>query len=152
MTKSKTGHGELETSRTGFRRSRREIVAGAAACAVFPSWALAASSDAARFFEVAALGSDHVLWGTDTPVQGPPHWQIQAFQAYSFPADLVESKGYPVLTPEIKRQILGENAARLYNIDIASASHDIAQDLLYRLRTDGNPLPREVDPGAWSSG
>ena len=98
------------------------------------------------------LGADHVLWGTDTPVAGPPHWQIQAFQAYMFPAELVQSKGYPVLTPAVKRQILGENAARLYNIDIAAASRAISTDLLYKLRIDGNPLPREVDPSAWKSG
>lgn len=98
------------------------------------------------------LGADHVLWGTDTPVAGPPHWQIQAFQAYAFPAELVESKGYPVLTPAIKRQILGENAARLYGIDIAAASRAVSKDLLYKLRQDGNPLPREVDPAAWKPG
>ena len=98
------------------------------------------------------LGPDHVLWGTDTPVAGPPHWQIQAFQAYAFPAELVESQGYPVLTAAIKRQILGENAARLYNIDIAAASRAISTDFLYKLRIDGNPLPREVDPSAWAAG
>jgi predicted TIM-barrel fold metal-dependent hydrolase len=98
------------------------------------------------------LGPDHVLWGTDTPVAGPPHWQIRAFLAYAFPTELVEASGYPLLTPAIKRQILGENAARLYKIDIAAAKRDIATDLLYRLRMDSNPLPREVDPSAWTSG
>jgi hypothetical protein len=24
---------------------------------------------------------DHILWGTDTPVIGPPRWQIEAFQS-----------------------------------------------------------------------
>jgi predicted TIM-barrel fold metal-dependent hydrolase len=98
------------------------------------------------------LGPDHVLWGTDTPVAGPPHWQIRAFQAYQFPTQLAESKGYPELTPAIKRQILGENSARLYNIDIASASRAISNDLLYKLRIDGNPLPQEVDPSTWTPG
>lgn len=98
------------------------------------------------------LGPDHVLWGTDTPVAGPPHWQIRAFLAYAFPQDLVEARGYPTLTPAIKRKILGENAARLYGIDIATARRDISSDLLYRLRIDGNPLPREVDPAAWKAG
>jgi predicted TIM-barrel fold metal-dependent hydrolase len=98
------------------------------------------------------LGPDHVLWGTDTPVAGPPHWQILAFQAYGFPAQLVESKGYPVLTPAVKRQILGENAARLYNINVADASRAISKDLLYKLRVDGNPLPLEVDPSTWAPG
>ena len=98
------------------------------------------------------LGADHLLWGTDTPVAGPPHWQIQSFQAYAFPAELVESKAYPVLTPTMKRQILGENAARLYNINIADASRAISKDLLYKLRVDGNPLTLEVDPSTWTAG
>ena len=98
------------------------------------------------------LGTDHVLWGTDTPVVGPPHWQIQSFLAYDFPNELIESKGYPALTPAVKRQILGENAARLFNIDITAASRAISNDLLYKLRMDGNPLPLEVDPKSWSAG
>lgn len=98
------------------------------------------------------LGPDHVLWGTDTPVAGPPHWQIQAFRAYAFPAELVESQGYPELTPALKQQILGTNIARLYNIDISAAKQAISTDLLYRMRIDGNPLPREVDPASWKPG
>jgi uncharacterized protein len=97
-----------------------------------------------------ALGPDHLLWGTDTPVAGPPHWQIQAFLAYGFPAPLAEAEGYPALTPAVKRQILGENAARLYGINLESATRAISQDLLYKLRIDGNPLRREVDPGSWT--
>jgi predicted TIM-barrel fold metal-dependent hydrolase len=98
------------------------------------------------------LGPDHVLWGTDTPVVGPPHWQIQAFLAYSFPPERVDKQGYPPLTPEIKQKILGGNAARLFNIDVAAARKAIDNDLLYRLRRDQNPLPRQVDPGSWKSG
>jgi len=32
-----------------------------------------------------ALGADHILWGTDTPVIGPPRWQIEAFQRFIIP-------------------------------------------------------------------
>jgi uncharacterized protein len=95
------------------------------------------------------LGADHVLWGTDTPVAGPPHWQIQAFQAYTFPEQFREKHGYQQLTPQVKRQIFGENAARLFNIDIAAVRRDMQGDLLYRLRMDGNPLPSPVEPAAW---
>jgi uncharacterized protein len=98
------------------------------------------------------LGTDHVLWGTDTPVVGPPHWQIQSFLAFDFPAELTDSKGYPPLNSAVKRRILGENAARLFDIDIAAASRAISNDLLYKLRMDGNPLPLEVDPKSWSAG
>ena len=49
------------------------------------------------------LGADHILWGTDTPVIGPPHWQIQAFQAFTIPDEMIERNKYPQLTAEAKR-------------------------------------------------
>jgi uncharacterized protein len=85
------------------------------------------------------------LWGTDTPVIGPPHWQIQAFQTYKIPDELIEKNGYKQLTPEAKRKILGENTARLFKIDIPKAKKEVEGDLLYKLRKDGNPLPNTVN-------
>ena len=92
------------------------------------------------------LGPDHILWGTDTPVIGPPHWQIQAFQSFKIPEELIEREKYPQLTDEVKRKIFGENAARIFKIDISASRKAIESDLLYRLRKDGNPLPVAVDP------
>lgn len=91
------------------------------------------------------LGADHILWGTDTPVIGPPHWQIQEFQAFTIPDQMIEKNKYKQLTQEVKNMILGENAARLFNIDIKGARKAIENDVLYKLRDDGNPLPVVVD-------
>jgi uncharacterized protein len=91
------------------------------------------------------LGADHILWGTDTPVIGPPHWQIQEFQAFTIPDQMIEKNKYKQLTQDVKNMILGENAARLFNIDIKAARKAIQNDVLYRLRDDGNPLPVVVD-------
>jgi len=41
----------------------------------------------------------------------------------------------------VKNKIFGENAARIFGIDIAAARQAIEGDLLYRLRDDRNPLP-----------
>jgi len=92
------------------------------------------------------LGADHILWGTDTPVIGSPHWQIQAFQSFAIPDELIEKHKFQQLTPEIKNKIFGENAARLFKIDIQAARRAVEGDLLYKLREDGNPLPTTVDP------
>jgi hypothetical protein len=43
----------------------------------------------------------------------------------------------------VKNKIFGENAARIFGIDIAAARQAIKGDLLYKLR-DRDPLP----PGA----
>jgi hypothetical protein len=92
------------------------------------------------------LGADHILWGTDTPVIGPPHWQIQGFHTFTIPDEMIEKNGYQQLTPAIKNKIFGENVARLFKIDIKSARQAAERDLLYKLREDGNPLPTTVDP------
>jgi predicted TIM-barrel fold metal-dependent hydrolase len=91
------------------------------------------------------LGVDNILWGTDTPVIGPPHWQIEAFQAFTIPDEMIERNKYQQLTPEVKRKILGQNVARLFNIDIAATRRAVESDLLYKLREDGNPLPVTVN-------
>jgi predicted TIM-barrel fold metal-dependent hydrolase len=91
------------------------------------------------------LGEDNILWGTDTPVIGPPHWQIEAFQAFTIPDEMIERNKYPQLTAEVKRKILGQNVARLFNIDIAATRRAVENDLLYKLREDGNPLPVTVN-------
>src|SRR5207302_8721613 len=67
------------------------------------------------------FGADHILWGTDTPVIGPPDWQIEAFKTFTIPEELAAQHRYPQLTPEAKNQIFGENAARIFEIDIAAA-------------------------------
>jgi predicted TIM-barrel fold metal-dependent hydrolase len=92
------------------------------------------------------FGADHILWGTDTPVIGPPHWQIEAFQTFAIPEELAAQHGYPQLTPEVKNKIFGENAARIFGIDIAAAREAIKGDLLYKLRDDHNPLPAGPAP------
>lgn len=92
-----------------------------------------------------ALGADHILWGTDTPVIGPPHWQIQEFQAFTIPDQMIEKHKYKQLNLDVKNMILGENVARLFNIDIKAARRAVENDLLYKLREDGNPLPVVVD-------
>jgi predicted TIM-barrel fold metal-dependent hydrolase len=91
------------------------------------------------------FGPDHILWGTDTPVIGPPRWQIEAFQTFTIPDSLLDQHGYPQLTPEVKDKIFGRNAARLFGIDIAAARQAVESDLLYKLRDDRRsigPAPR----------
>jgi len=94
---------------------------------------------------LAGLGPDNILWGTDTPVIGPPQWQIEAFRGFTIPDELREQHGYPPLTKEIKHEILGENAARLFGLDIDRTRKAAEGDLLYKLRDDGNSPVHKVD-------
>lgn len=66
---------------------------------------------------VTAFGADHILWGTDSIWYGSPQWQIDALKTFKMPPRLMEEFGYPEITDEVKAQIFGLNAARLYNLD-----------------------------------
>jgi predicted TIM-barrel fold metal-dependent hydrolase len=67
---------------------------------------------------VTSFGSDHVIWGTDAIWWGSPQWQIDALKTFKMPERLMEEFGYPEITDEIKAQIFGLNAARLYGVDV----------------------------------
>ena len=63
-----------------------------------------------------AVGEDNVLWGTDSIWYGSPQDQIQAFRAFEISEELQDRYGYPALTPQRKRKILGINAMRLHGV------------------------------------
>jgi hypothetical protein len=62
------------------------------------------------------MGPDRILFGSDSVWYGSPQWQIDALWRFQIPEDLREKYGYPELTPEAKRKILGLNSAKLYGI------------------------------------
>ncbi|NQZ98392.1 MAG: amidohydrolase family protein [Myxococcales bacterium] len=65
-----------------------------------------------------AVGEDNVIWGSDSIWYGPTQPAIDAFRAFQIPEEMRERYGYPEITPAMKRKILGENAARVYDLDI----------------------------------
>jgi predicted TIM-barrel fold metal-dependent hydrolase len=70
-------------------------------------------------------GPDKVIYGGETPIWHP-RWALEAFQRFQMPDDLVQGYGYPQLTPEIKRKILGENLARLHGMDVEAKKRELA--------------------------
>lgn len=76
------------------------------------------------------LGSDHILWGSDAPITGSPQPFIDFFRKYRIPDELVERYGYPQITDDDKRKILGENMARLFGINIEEKMKRIANDIV----------------------
>ena len=81
-----------------------------------------------------AVGPDRILWGTDSLWYGSPQDQIQAFRAFEIAPELQEQYGYPALTAEIKRKILGENAIALYGVDTVPERCTFTRDDLAALR------------------
>ena len=62
-------------------------------------------------------GEDKIIYGGETPIWHP-QWALQEFWDFELPQDLVEEYGYPPLTKQAKRKILGENLARLHGMDV----------------------------------
>jgi hypothetical protein len=62
------------------------------------------------------LGPERILFGSDSPWYGSPQWQIDALWRFQIPAWMRRRYGYPPLTKNAKRLILGLNAARLYGM------------------------------------
>ncbi len=83
---------------------------------------------------IEAFGADHILWGTDSIWWGSPQWQIEALRRFQMPEELSKRFGYGPLTTEVKRQIFGLNAARLYGVDPAAMRKPIPGDYVDRLR------------------
>jgi predicted TIM-barrel fold metal-dependent hydrolase len=100
------------------------------------------------------LGADRIVWGTDSTFYGSPQWQIEAFWRLQIPEEFRRRYGYPEITPEMKRKVLGLNSARLYgmNPDVRRYSsvpddyrHRIASDtrLMHTMEYDDG-LPKEL--------
>jgi predicted TIM-barrel fold metal-dependent hydrolase len=62
-------------------------------------------------------GEDKIIYGSEAPIW-QPQWALEAFWDFELPQDLVEGYGYPQLTEQAKRKILGENLLRLHGLDV----------------------------------
>jgi predicted TIM-barrel fold metal-dependent hydrolase len=93
---------------------------------------------------VDAFGADHVLWGTDSIWYGTPQWQIEAFRRFEIPQALVDQHGYAPLTRQVKEQIFGLNAARVFGVDVHAKRNEIPGDYLSQIKMsylDRGPTP-----------
>lgn len=66
-------------------------------------------------------GEDKIIYGSEAPIW-QPQWALEAFWNFELPQDLVEGYGYPQLTEQAKRKILGENLLRLHGMDVEGTS------------------------------
>jgi predicted TIM-barrel fold metal-dependent hydrolase len=70
---------------------------------------------------IKGLGTDHVVWGSDSIWYGSPQWQIEALRRLEIPEDMQKKWGFAPLGPAnglVKRAIFGYNSAALYNLDL----------------------------------
>jgi hypothetical protein len=80
---------------------------------------------------VKGLGSNRILWGTDSVWYGSPQWQIEAMRRLEIPADMQEKHRFAPLGAAdgpVKNAIFSGNAARLYDVDVEAAVGSISAD------------------------
>jgi len=89
------------------------------------------------------VGAKRVLWGSDSIWYGSPQDQIQAFRAFQISKEFQDKHGYPALTPEIKADIFGLNAAPIYGVDLATVRKRGSLDPLGRMKAQyrEEPMP-----------
>lgn len=69
---------------------------------------------------IRGLGSDHLIWGTDSIWTGSPQWQIEALRRLEIPEEMQKQHGFAALGAAdgaVKNAILGENAVRIFGYD-----------------------------------
>src|SRR5262249_12111333 len=90
---------------------------------------------------IQTAGADHILWGTDSIWNGSPQGQIDRMRRLKMDEGLMKEYGYPELTNEVKDQILGLNAAKLFGIDPKKAWKAIKTDKLSLFREEYRKKP-----------
>ncbi|CAN5690443.1 amidohydrolase family protein [soil metagenome] len=85
-------------------------------------------------------GPDRILYATGCAVNHADPI-LRAFMAFEMPEDLHQGHGYPELTAETKRKLVGENMARVHGIDIEQVKNRIKNDQWSELRAEGKAEP-----------
>src|SRR5216683_3499515 len=83
------------------------------------------------------MGPDRIVFGSDSVWYGSPQWQIDAFWRFQIPEDLRKKYGYPELTVDAKRKILGLNSAKLYGIKGVESGGNLQQRF--------KPVPKDYE-------
>jgi predicted TIM-barrel fold metal-dependent hydrolase len=65
-------------------------------------------------------GEDKIIYGSEAPLWHPQS-ALRTFKDFQIPEEVCAGYGYPQLTEQAKRKILGENLLRPHGMDLAEA-------------------------------
>jgi predicted TIM-barrel fold metal-dependent hydrolase len=91
------------------------------------------------------VGEDRIIYGTDSVFTGTPEGQIAALRTFQIPEAMREKFGYPEITPETRRKILGLNAAPIYGVDPETVRCAFGLDEIEELKMAYRHDPRAID-------
>jgi hypothetical protein len=72
------------------------------------------------------VGADKLLYGSEAGLAGPPAPYLRAFLDLEIPEDLRVGYGFPQITHDDHRKILGENFARIMGVDLVAKRRELA--------------------------
>jgi uncharacterized protein len=87
-----------------------------------------------------ACGSGQLMYGSGSNLSHPAP-QLAAFDGYQFPADLRSEFGFPEITDQDRRDIVGGNALRVHGLDAAAVRGRTREDGFARERAGGGARP-----------
>ena len=90
------------------------------------------------------MGSENVVWGTDSVWYGSPQWQIEAMRRIEIPEDMMKQQGWKTQlgagNGTVKNNIFGLNSARLYKLDPVKMAQEGTQqwdnDMLAKIKQE----------------
>lgn len=80
------------------------------------------------------FGDDNLLWGSDAIWTAKPQPYVDAFWSFEITPEFQMMYGYPELTEERKRKILGLNSAKLFGIDASARRCEVDAGAMARVK------------------
>lgn len=71
------------------------------------------------------VGAYKLVWGSEAAMTGPPGPFLKAFMDLEISEELQADYGYPPITREDKKMILGQNMAHLFGIDVGKKIEEL---------------------------
>lgn len=84
------------------------------------------------------VGTERLVWGTESIWLGAPQPQIAAFKMFKISDEIREQYGYPEFTDQVKRQVFGLSGAKLYGLDPGACYTSFKTDGIAQYRREAD--------------
>jgi predicted TIM-barrel fold metal-dependent hydrolase len=94
------------------------------------------------------VGSERLVWGTESIWLGAPQAQIAAFKMFKLSDEIRDMYGYPEFTDQTKRQVFGLTSAKLYGINPGDCYASFKADAIAQYRKEADA---EIGEGRYAA-
>jgi predicted TIM-barrel fold metal-dependent hydrolase len=84
------------------------------------------------------VGTERLVWGTESIWLGAPQAQIAAFKMFKMSDEIRDMYGYPVFDDQVKRQVFGLTSAKLYGINPGACYTSFKADAIAKYRREAD--------------